>query len=73
MNNKRGRPKKINSEFYSGKIKPLLCIMSPRDITWIKDEIDKITFVDKVWFKYTPTDITVKNIRDYIFKELGFA
>lgn len=65
MGSKRGRPKKIISKFYSGKIKPLLCIMSPRDIPWIKDEIDKITFVDKVWFKYTPTNITVKNIMKY--------
>lgn len=33
-------------------IKPLLTIASPRDISWVKEAFDKITYVDKLWIKY---------------------
>jgi len=55
------------------KIKPLLAIMSPRDIPWIEEKISKIDYVDKVWFKGTPTDETLKRIEKYFMKHKEYT
>jgi len=54
-------------------IKPLLAIMSARDIPWIKEKMDKIDYIDKVWFKYTSTDITLKRIVKYFNKHTEYT
>jgi len=33
-------------------VKPLLVILSPRDIPWLEEQTNKIDYVDKLWIKY---------------------
>jgi len=35
-------------------IKPLLAILSPRDLDFVKEAFDAIDYVDKLWVKYMP-------------------
>lgn len=55
------------------RIKPLLCIMSPRDIPTIKGKFDNITFIDKVWFKYMPFEQVMATIENYFLSHTRYT
>lgn len=58
---------KINGQRRSGTkvVRPLLVIMSPRDIPWIKKQYDSLDYIDTLWVKYYPTDQTVRIAKRY--------
>lgn len=49
-------------------LRPLLVIMSPRDIPWIKEKYDKIDYVDVLWIKHYPTNETVDIAKRYFLE-----
>ena len=55
------------------KVRPLLTIMNPRNIPWVMKKFKKIKYVDKVYFKYTKTSETLKNIEEYFLKHKKYT
>ena len=45
-------------------IKPLLAILSPRDLDFVREAFDAIDYVDKVWVKYYPPKMAWSIARD---------
>jgi len=47
------------------KVKPLLVILSPRDIPWLEEQTNKIDYVDKLWIKYYTEEEADKIATEY--------
>lgn len=67
--------KELKSEFLKEHkfIQPLLAIISARDIPEVKEKIDAITCIDKVWFKYMSLKENLKRVEDYFLQHTEYT
>ena len=54
-------------------IKPLITIISCRDIQFVKEGFDKIDYIDKVWIKYCEEPEAVMRAFEYFFKHKEYT
>jgi len=65
---KQGYQTGFISQIQKIKINPLLVILSPRDIPFAIESLDKIDYVDKLWIKYYPSMEAYQIAYDYFIK-----